>query len=158
MLGRVLALRDHNPPSRLQRNRARRTVHPSTAQHDPQSARAETIRTRRQQRIQRQLRNQPGAPPNRAFQPGFIGTSNLVGNFEGKLGTSDGGCVDNPFLWCDNLDNNNFDVMTLMTRDFATMVLQMAFDTKVMSASNNAVISKKAALAGETGSRHLVAG
>jgi Zn-dependent M28 family amino/carboxypeptidase len=92
------------------------------------------------------------------FQPNFIGTANEVGNFEGNLGTSDGGCVDNPFLWCDNLDNNNFDVMTLMTRDFATMVLRMAFDTKVMSASNNAVISKKTALATETGSRHFAAG
>jgi hypothetical protein len=92
------------------------------------------------------------------FQPNFIGTTNEVGNFEGNLGTSDGGCVDNPFLWCDNLDNNNFDVMTLMTRDFATMVLRMAFDTKVMSASNNAVISKNTALATETGSRHLAAG
>jgi len=92
------------------------------------------------------------------FQPNFIGTANEVGNFEGNLGTSDGGCVDNPFLWCDNLDNNNFDVMTLMTRDFATMVLRMAFDTKVMSASNNAVISKNTALATETGSRHFAAG
>jgi Zn-dependent M28 family amino/carboxypeptidase len=92
------------------------------------------------------------------FQPNFIGTANEVGNFEGNLGTSDGGCVDNPFLWCDNLNNNNFDVMTLMTRDFATMVLRMAFDTKVMSASNNAVISKKTALATETGSRHFAAG
>ena len=26
-----------------------------------------------------------------------------TGNFEGNLGTSDGGCVDNPFRWCDNL-------------------------------------------------------
>jgi len=92
------------------------------------------------------------------FQPNFIGTTNEVGNFEGNLGTSDGGCVDNPFLWCDNLDNNNFDVMTLMTRDFAAMVLRMAFDTKVMSASNNAVINKNTALATETGSRHFAAG
>jgi Zn-dependent M28 family amino/carboxypeptidase len=90
----------------------------------------------------------------------------LTGNFEGipdHLDLAgppnfDGGCVDNPFLWCDNLVNNDFGVMTLMTRDFATMVLQMAFDTKVMSASNNAVISKKAAISGETGSRRMASG
>jgi Zn-dependent M28 family amino/carboxypeptidase len=89
------------------------------------------------------------------FAPNNIGTVNEVGNFEGNLGTSDGGCVDNSFLWCDNLDNNNFDVMTLMTRDFANMVLTMAYDTKVMSASGSAVINKKTALSQETGSRHI---
>ena len=60
-----------------------------------------------------------------------------LGNYEGNLGTFDGGCVDNPFRWCDNLDNNDPDVMTFMSRAFANMVVQMAFDTKVMSASNN---------------------
>jgi hypothetical protein len=83
------------------------------------------------------------------------GAVNELGNFEGNLGTSDGGCVDNPFIWCDNLSNNNFDVMQLMTRDFANMVLTMAFDTKVMSASGNAVINKKTDLSQETGSRHI---
>jgi hypothetical protein len=77
-----------------------------------------------------------------------------TGNYEGNLGTTDGGCVDNPFRWCDNLDNNDPAVLTFMTKAFATMVLQMAFDTKVMSASNSAVISKKAAAAGEMG-RHF---
>ena len=33
------------------------------------------------------------------------------------------------------------------------MVVQMAFDTKVMSASNNAVYNKKLPIAGDTGSR-----
>jgi Zn-dependent M28 family amino/carboxypeptidase len=49
-----------------------------------------------------------------------------VGNFEGNLGTSDGGCVDNPFRWCDNLDNNDPQVMTFMSRTFDNMVVQMA--------------------------------
>jgi hypothetical protein len=62
-----------------------------------------------------------------------------VGNYEGNLGTFDGGCVDNPFRWCDNLDNNDPEVLTFMSRTFANMVVQMAFDNKVMSASNNAV-------------------
>jgi len=89
------------------------------------------------------------------FAPNYIGTANEVGNFEGNLGTSDGGCVDNSFRWCDNLDNNNFDVMTLMTKTFANMVLTMAYDTKVMSASGSAVINKKTHLSQETGSRHI---
>jgi Peptidase family M28/PA domain len=89
------------------------------------------------------------------FKPNYIGTVNEVGNFEGNLGTSDGGCVDNSFLWCDNLDNNNFDVMTLMTKTFANMVLTMAYDTKVMSASGSDVINKKTAFSQETGSRHI---
>jgi Zn-dependent M28 family amino/carboxypeptidase len=64
-----------------------------------------------------------------------------TGNFEGNLGSTDGGCVDNPFRWCDNLSNNDPDVLTFMTKAFATMVLQMAFDTKVMSASDNSNVA-----------------
>jgi Zn-dependent M28 family amino/carboxypeptidase len=80
----------------------------------------------------------------------FGGTT---GNYEGNLGTSDGGCVDNPFLWCDNLSNNDPNVLTFVSKAFATMVVQMAFDTKVMSASNNVVYNKKLPIAGDTGSR-----
>jgi hypothetical protein len=76
-----------------------------------------------------------------------------VGNFEGNLGTDDGGCVDNPFRWCDNLDNNDPDVLTFMSKAFATMTVQMAFDTKIASASDNSVINKKLPIAAEVG-RH----
>jgi hypothetical protein len=76
-----------------------------------------------------------------------------LGNYEGNIPSFDGGCVDNPFLWCDNLDNNDPEVLTFMSKAFATMVLQMAFDTKIMSASNNVVINKKLPLATE-GGRH----
>jgi hypothetical protein len=69
----------------------------------------------------------------------FGGTT---GNFEG-IGISPGGCVDNPFLWCDNLSNNDPNVLTFMSRGFATMVVDMAFDTKVMTASGNAVYNNK---------------
>jgi hypothetical protein len=79
-----------------------------------------------------------------------------VGNFEGNVPSFDGGCVDNPFRWCDNLANNDPTVLTFMSKAFATMVVQMAFDTKVMSASNNAVYSKKLPIAGEV-SRRFVA-
>ena len=76
-----------------------------------------------------------------------------TGNFEGVSPT---GCVDNPFLWCDNLDNNDFNVMTFMSRGFANMVLTMAFDNKVMSSSDNVVIKKRLPIADEVG-RHFVA-
>jgi hypothetical protein len=79
-----------------------------------------------------------------------------VGNFEGNLGTFDGGCVDNPFRWCDNLSNNDPNVLTFMSKGFANAVVQMAFDNKVMSASNNAVIKPKLPISGEV-SRHFVA-
>jgi Peptidase family M28/PA domain len=50
-----------------------------------------------------------------------------VGNYEGNIGTFDGGCVDNPFRWCDNLSNNDPEVMTFMSRTFGNMAIQMAF-------------------------------
>ena len=53
----------------------------------------------------------------------------MIGNFEGNLGTSDGGCVDNPFRWCDNLSNADPKVLTFMSRAFASMVVQTAFDS-----------------------------
>jgi hypothetical protein len=59
------------------------------------------------------------------------------GNYEGNVPFFDGGCVDLRFRWCDNLDNNDFDVMTFISRTFANMVANMAFDKQIMSASNN---------------------
>jgi hypothetical protein len=76
-----------------------------------------------------------------------------LGNYEGNIPSFDGGCVDNPFRWCDNLSNNDPAVLTFMSKAFATMVVQMAFDTKVMSASNNTVYSKKLPISGETSRR-----
>ena len=76
-----------------------------------------------------------------------------LGNFEGNIPSFDGGCVDNPFRWCDNLSNNDPAVLTLMSRTFATMVVQMAFDTKVMSSSSSVVYKKNLPIAGELG-RH----
>jgi Zn-dependent M28 family amino/carboxypeptidase len=75
------------------------------------------------------------------------------GNYEGNVPSFDGGCVDNPFLWCDNLSNNDPNVLTFMSKAFASMVVQMAFDTKVMSASGSVVYKKKLPIAGDVG-RH----
>ncbi len=66
-----------------------------------------------------------------------------VGNYEGNIPSFDGGCVDNPFVWCDNLSNNDPEVLTFMSKAFANSVVQMAFDNKLMSASNNAVFKQK---------------
>jgi Peptidase family M28/PA domain len=76
-----------------------------------------------------------------------------LGNYEGNVPSFDGGCVDNPFLWCDNLSNNDPNVLTFMSKAFASMVVQMAFDTKVMSASNSVVYKKKLPIASEV-ARH----
>ena len=55
-----------------------------------------------------------------------------LGNFEGNLApTFDGGCVDNPFRWCDNLDNNDPEVMTFMSRTFDNMVIRMADEQRL---------------------------
>ena len=61
----------------------------------------------------------------------------VTGNYEGNVPSFDGGCVDNPFRWCDNLDNNDLEVMTFMSKAFANMVANMAFDKQIMSASGN---------------------
>jgi Zn-dependent M28 family amino/carboxypeptidase len=76
-----------------------------------------------------------------------------LGNFEGNIPSFDGGCVDNAFIWCDNLSNNDPNVLTFMSKAFSTMVVQMAFDTKVMSASNSVVYKKTLPIAQELG-RH----
>jgi hypothetical protein len=68
-----------------------------------------------------------------------------VGNYEGNLGTSDGGCVDNPFRWCDNLSNNDPQVLTFMSKAFANTTVRMAFDKTVMSSSSAQAAKAKAA-------------
>ncbi|HWD80659.1 MAG TPA: M28 family peptidase [Kribbella sp.] len=56
------------------------------------------------------------------------------GNFEGNVPSTDGGGVDNPFRWCDNLSNNDPEVLTWMSKTFANMVGHMAYDTQVFNA------------------------
>jgi hypothetical protein len=70
-----------------------------------------------------------------------------VGNFEGNVPSFDGGCVDNPFRWCDNLGNNDPNVLTFISKAMANTVVRMAFDTQVMSSSNHYVSTKLPAAA-----------
>jgi hypothetical protein len=55
-----------------------------------------------------------------------------LGNYEGNIPSFDNGCVDNPFRWCDNLDNNDPNVLTLVSKAFADSTARMAFDTSVV--------------------------
>jgi hypothetical protein len=59
-----------------------------------------------------------------------------TGNYEGIVPSFDGGCVDNPFRWCDNLSNNDMNVMTFMSKAFADTTARMAFDKSVMWAGD----------------------
>lgn len=58
-----------------------------------------------------------------------------TGNFEGTVPGDDGGCVDNPFRWCDNLSNNDPEVLTWMSKTFANMVGHMAYDRQAFTSS-----------------------
>ena len=66
----------------------------------------------------------------------------FLGNFEGNVPSFDGGCVDNPFRWCDNLSNNDPSVLTFMSKAFADMTVRMAFDKSVVWAGDNAAHKK----------------
>jgi hypothetical protein len=59
------------------------------------------------------------------------------GNYEGNVPSSDGGCVDNPFRWCDNLSNNDPKVLTFMSQAFADMTVRMAYNTSVVWAGED---------------------
>jgi hypothetical protein len=60
-----------------------------------------------------------------------------LGNFEGNIPSTDGGCVDLPFRWCDNLSNNDPNVLTFVSRGFANMVVNMAFDRTVLGSGGH---------------------
>jgi Zn-dependent M28 family amino/carboxypeptidase len=78
-----------------------------------------------------------------------------LGNYEGNIPSFDGGCVDNPFRWCDNLSNNDPSVLTFMSKAFANTVVRMAFDNNVMSSSNNSVSKPKLPVASEATRRFV---
>jgi hypothetical protein len=59
-----------------------------------------------------------------------------LGNYDGNIPSFDGGCVDNPFRWCDNLSNNDPNVLTFMSQALANTVVRMAFDRSVAGATD----------------------
>jgi Zn-dependent M28 family amino/carboxypeptidase len=77
----------------------------------------------------------------------------FTGNYEGNIPSFDGGCVDNPFRWCDNLDNNDKNVMTFVSKAFADSTVRMAFDKSVIWAGENAARTNAKVKLGRTASR-----
>jgi hypothetical protein len=61
----------------------------------------------------------------------------FTGNYDGNIPSTDNGCVDNPFLWCDNLANNDKTVLTFVSKAFAASTVQMAFNKSVMWAPDS---------------------
>jgi hypothetical protein len=55
-----------------------------------------------------------------------------TGNYDGTIPSFDGGCVDNPFRWCDTIDNNDPNVLTFVSKAFASSVARMEYDTSVV--------------------------
>ena len=53
------------------------------------------------------------------------------GNYEGKVPGFDGGCVDLPHRWCDNLSNNDPFVLELVSKAVAHVTLQLANDASL---------------------------
>jgi hypothetical protein len=67
-----------------------------------------------------------------------------TGNYEGNVPSFDGGCVDNPFRWCDNLNNTDPNVLALVSKDFAYSVAKMANNRSVMWAGNTQATAARA--------------
>ena len=49
-----------------------------------------------------------------------------LGNYEGNIPSFDGGCVDRPNLWCDDLSNNDPAVLALASKATAYVTVQLA--------------------------------
>jgi hypothetical protein len=52
-----------------------------------------------------------------------------LGNYEGNIPSFDGGCVDRPNLWCDNLSNNDPAVLAIASKATAYATFQLANHT-----------------------------
>jgi len=56
-----------------------------------------------------------------------------LGNYEGHIPSFDGGFVDRPFLWGDNLDNNDKNRLEVTSKAFAWVTWQLANDANIQS-------------------------
>ncbi|MBV9647414.1 MAG: M28 family peptidase [Candidatus Eremiobacteraeota bacterium] len=50
----------------------------------------------------------------------------FLGNYEGRIPSFNGGCVDNPGRWCDNLKNNDPFILELISKSVAYVTLRLA--------------------------------
>jgi len=55
----------------------------------------------------------------------------VTGNYEGRVPGHDGGCVDFPGRWCDNIDNVDPDLLELVSRSVAYVTWQLANDDAI---------------------------
>jgi hypothetical protein len=55
----------------------------------------------------------------------------FLGNYEGNLQSFDGGFVDNPFLWGDNLGNNSAAVLETVSKAVGSVVFNLANDVSL---------------------------
>jgi hypothetical protein len=58
----------------------------------------------------------------------------FLGNYEGKVPGVNGGCVDQPHRWCDNLDNVAPYVMEFASKAFAYVTFKIANNAKIAAA------------------------
>ena len=58
-----------------------------------------------------------------------------LGNYEGNIPSFDGGFVDRPFLWGDNLDNNDPQVLETVSKAFASVVFNLANDSSLSASA-----------------------
>jgi hypothetical protein len=79
----------------------------------------------------------------------------FTGNYEGNVPSFDGGCVDLPFRWCDNLDNNDKNVMTFISKAFADSTVRMAFNKSVVWAGETAAARRAKAASRRTTARAM---
>jgi len=59
-----------------------------------------------------------------------------TGNFEGHIPSFDGGFVDRAFLWGDNIDNNNVDVLQATSKAYAHVAWKLANDATLTSSQS----------------------
>lgn len=50
----------------------------------------------------------------------------VPGNYEGNIPSHDGGCVDQPHRWCDNLSNNDPHLLEVVSKAFAYVAYEIA--------------------------------
>jgi hypothetical protein len=66
-----------------------------------------------------------------------------VGNYEGNRPGSDGGFVDRPFLWGDNLDNNDPQVLETVSKAVASVVFNLANDASLSPTSSRIAAARR---------------
>jgi hypothetical protein len=55
----------------------------------------------------------------------------FLGNYEGEIPSFNGGCVDHPLRWCDNIDNIAPDVLEFASKAFAYVTFKIANDATI---------------------------